>query len=98
MAALVTGTLILAWAALMALRALMRLRGLDGREIQDLVAPGLVLVLFLPVIFFLIPGTGLLEQGHDRATLLGFLAVVLVVAVLPGGFALERRRGSRAAQ
>ena len=96
MAALVTGTLILAWTALMALRALMRLRGLDNRELLDLVAPGLVLVLFLPVIFFLVPGTALMEQGHDLATMLALLAVLLVVAVLPGRYALERRHTGRA--
>lgn len=90
MAAIIFGGMILAWTAMMALRSLMRLAGLDSEELQDLVAPGVVLVVLVPLLAMVIPDTGLIDEGAGWTAVYACLAATMVLLFLPARRLLNR--------
>ncbi len=90
MAAIIFGGMILAWTAMMALRSLMRLAGLGSDELQDLVAPGVALVVLVPLLAMVIPGTGLIDEGRGWAAVYACLAATAILLFLPARHLLNR--------
>lgn len=91
MAAIVAGSLILGWTALMALRALVRLAGEQRSEVLDLVVPALVLTGMSILLALRVPETALLEEGHRQVLAWSLLAVVMVQSFLPLRWLLRRK-------